>query len=121
MKGFLFFIAGLSGGVLAGMGMGGGTLTIPLLVVLLHTAQLDAQFINLLAFLPTGIIALFLHIKNGFVSKRHILPLLIPALFASIVTSFFAVNTGDLLGKLFGGFLVAVAVFSLTADIVKKR
>ncbi|MCQ2602815.1 MAG: TSUP family transporter [Clostridia bacterium] len=121
MTKFLFFIAGLSGGILAGMGMGGGTLTIPLLVMFLHTAQLDAQFVNLIAFLPTGIVALFLHIKNGLVSKNHILPLLIPALFMCVVTSFFAVETGDMLGKFFGVFLIVVAIFSLSSDLVKKR
>lgn len=121
MTGFLFFIAGLSGGILAGMGMGGGTLTIPLLVMFLGTAQTDAQFVNLVAFLPTGIVALLLHIKNGFVSKNHILQILIPALLTSVVASFFAVDTGELLGKFFGAFLVVIALFSLTADFIKKR
>ena len=56
---FLFFVlAGLAGGVLAGMGMGGGTLTLPLLVLALNVGQVTAQFANLIAFLPSGSAAL---------------------------------------------------------------
>ena len=40
MKWLWFLLAGLLGGVLAGMGMGGGTLTIPLLVLALGVDQL---------------------------------------------------------------------------------
>ena len=40
MKWILFVLAGALGGVLAGMGMGGGTLTIPLLVLLFDVIEL---------------------------------------------------------------------------------
>ena len=49
---FLYFVlAGVLGGVLAGMGMGGGTLTLPILVLVMGVEQITAQFANLIAFL----------------------------------------------------------------------
>ena len=120
---FLYFVlAGVAGGILAGMGMGGGTLTLPLLVIGLGVGQLTAQFANLVAFLPSGSAALYVHIKNGLVKKNNLLALLLPAVISCIVCSFFATKIdGELLKKLFGGFLVAIAIGSLTAKTISKK
>lgn len=120
---FLYFVlAGIAGGILAGMGMGGGTLTLPLLVVGLGVGQLTAQFANLVAFLPSGSVALCVHVKNGLVKKNNLLSLLLPAVISCIVCSFFATKIdGELLKKLFGGFLVAIALGSLTAKVANKK
>lgn len=120
---FLFFVlAGLAGGVLAGMGMGGGTLTLPILVLVMNVSQITAQFANLIAFLPSGTAALFVHVKNGLVCKENLIYMLVPSIIACVGCSFFATEaSGDLLKKLFGGFLVLVAVCSFAAKIVKAR
>ena len=78
MKLLLYALAGVCGGVLAGMGMGGGTLTIPILVLLLSVDQLTAQFVNLIAFLPTGAAALGMHLKNKLVEPAALPYILIP-------------------------------------------
>ena len=115
-------LVGLLGGVLAGLGMGGGTLTIPLLVLALGVGQIAAQAVNLIAFLPSGGIALMLHLKNGLVHKEGIAYLILPAVFSCILTSEFAVNTDGLLAKkIFGGFLISVAICSLVAKIIQIR
>jgi uncharacterized membrane protein YfcA len=122
MKTVLFLIAGMAGGVLAGMGMGGGTLTIPLLVLLLGVEQSLAQSVNLVAFLPTGTVALGVHLKNKLVSFDKVLYLLLPALVTTVLSSFFATNLGgEVLTKLFGGFLTATALGSFLALIFKKN
>lgn len=119
---FLYFVlAGVLGGVLAGMGMGGGTLTLPILVLVMGVEQITAQFANLIAFLPSGSAALFVHAKNGLIRKDNLIFMLLPSLAACVLCSFCASEAnGDLLKKLFGGFLVLVAVFSLAAKIVKE-
>lgn len=119
---YLYYVlAGALGGVLAGMGMGGGTLTMPILVLALGVAQLTAQFANLIAFLPSGSAALLLHAKNGYLNADVLPPLIVPALLACLITSYFAPSLdAALLKKLFGGFLVAVALISLTAKALKK-
>ncbi|MDE6061024.1 MAG: TSUP family transporter [Clostridia bacterium] len=114
MKFVYFILAGILGGILAGMGMGGGTLTLPILVLLLGVGQLTAQYANLIAFLPSGTAALLLHVKNGFVKTDNLAYLLIPALAMCAASSVFATDIGgDLLKKLFGGFLCLIALFSL--------
>ena len=60
----LRIIAGILGGIAGGMGMGGGTLTIPILTIFLSVGQLEAQGINLVAFIPMSIVALIIHAKN---------------------------------------------------------
>lgn len=119
---FLYLmLAGVAGGILAGMGMGGGTLTLPLLVLCLNVGQITAQFANLVAFLPSGAASLTLHAKNGLVKKNNLLFFLVPAIATCVGCSFFAVETsGELLKKLFGGFLVALALFSFIGKTVKK-
>lgn len=109
--------AGIAGGILAGMGMGGGTLTIPILVLFLSVEQLTAQFVNLIAFLPTGTVALGVHLKNGLVEKSPLPWVLVPALAATAATSFFAADSLEWLGKLYGGFLVLIALGGLCGGV----
>ena len=115
-------MSGLLGGVLAGLGMGGGTLTIPILVLALGVPQLTAQAVNLLSFVPTGSVALVLHAKNGLVKTRDVLYLLFPAIISCVVVSLFAVQLdAGVLKKVYGGFLVAIGIGTLTAKIIQFR
>jgi len=114
-------LAGTAGGVLAGLGFGGGTLTIPLLVLLLGVGQIEAQAVNVISFLPTGAGALFVHAKNGYVKFGRVLFVVLPAVLTSVFSSLLAVNVdGTLLKKIFGGFLVSVAIVSLISRIIKN-
>lgn len=121
MRILYFVLAGIAGGMLAGMGMGGGTLTMPILVLLLGVGQLTAQLANLISFLPSGTAALLVHAKNGLVkweSLRYILP---TALVGCAAVAPFAPHIeGELLKKLFGGFLIAVAALSYLTTLFKK-
>ena len=67
---FWEIVAGVLGGIVAGMGMGGGTLTIPILTIFLKYEQLRAQGVNLIAFLPMSVVALGIHIKNKLVDFK---------------------------------------------------
>ena len=109
---FLFILFGVLGGVLGGMGMGGGTLLIPLLTIFLSVEQKSAQGINLIAFLPMAIVALIIHFKNKMVSFKEILWIIIPGMIASISFSFIASSLNNkVLSFLFGIFLILIAVY----------
>ncbi|MBQ6692552.1 MAG: sulfite exporter TauE/SafE family protein, partial [Clostridia bacterium] len=54
MRGLLLILTGFLAGVAAGMGMGGGTLLIPALTLLLGVPQHMAQGVNVAAFLPAA-------------------------------------------------------------------
>ena len=107
-----FALAGLAGGLLGGMGMGGGTVLIPLLSIFMNVDQHAAQALNLISFLPMAVVALVIHFKNGLVEYKKSLFVIVPALLFAVLGCFAAKNTeGELLGKLFGGFLAALSVF----------
>jgi len=120
MQIFIFITIGIIGGVFGGLGMGGGTLLIPLLVSFTALNQHTAQTINLIAFIPMAIIVLIIHIKNGLVKFKHLLTISLPALLTAILAAFlaFRVQSGNL--KIyFGIFLLVLGIYQLTTLIIK--
>ena len=122
MSFLIFFACGIAGGVLGGMGMGGGTLLIPLLTAVCGVGQTAAQGVNLLCFLPMSLIALGVHAKNGLVKKEGLLFLIAPALlFSALASLLAAVLPQSILSKSFGAFLIVLAVFQLKSAIFSKH
>lgn len=118
METIWFIIAGIVSGVVAGMGMGGGTLLIPILTIFFNTQQQYAQGVNLLAFLPAAIISLVIHIKNKLVDFKVGLWIVAVGVISSGLASLLAVNlNSDLLKKLFGGFLLLIGIYQLIQSI----
>ena len=120
MKILVYILIGLSGGVLGGLGMGGGTLLIPLLRLFTGTSQHVAQTVNLVAFIPMSIVALAIHIKNKLVKWKYLLTLSLPAVPAGIGASFLAkLVAGARLGRWFGIFLIVLGAYQLICVIVQ--
>ena len=67
-------IVGAATGVLSGFGVGGGTLLLVYMTAFAGVEQRLAQGINLLYFLPAGLMALPAHVKNGYIEKPVLLP-----------------------------------------------
>lgn len=111
MSFILFLIAGFFSGILGGMGMGGGTLLIPVLTVILGVEQHVAQATNLIAFLPMAAFSLKVHKDNGLLKTNGLWWIIIPALVTSVAAGFFAsLLPSEVLKKLFGAFLIALSV-----------
>lgn len=112
-------LAGLFGGVLGGMGMGGGTLLIPLLTVFCGVPQHAAQGINLVSFIPMAVIALIIHFKKKLVDLKGVLWLIVPSCFAAAGAAFLAkaVSAG-LLKRLFGGFIALLGIYQIVCEII---
>src|SRR5574344_973504 len=109
---FLFILFGILGGIIGGMGMGGGTLLIPLLTIFLSIEQKTAQSINLLAFIPMALVALIIHFKNKMVVTKDILWIIIPGVIFSVGFAFIAsLLNNEILQILFGVFLILIAVY----------
>ena len=101
-------------GVLSGFGVVGGTLLLVYMTAFAGVEQHLAQGINLLYFLPAGLMALPTHIRNGYLEK----PVLLPAIGAGLVCAALAAWAATamdvaLLKKFFGGFLVVVGLMEL--------
>lgn len=105
---------GAATGVLSGFGVGGGTLLLVYMTAFAGVDQHLAQGINLLYFLPAGLLALPAHLKNGYIEK----PALLPAIGAGLACAGLAAWAATalevaLLRKLFGAFLVVIGVMEL--------
>ncbi len=121
MKIFWFIVIGIAGGVIGGMGMGGGTLLIPLLTLFTNTEQHVAQAINLIAFIPMSAVALFIHAKNKLLDVKYLLWVALPAVAAGVPASFLSAAVGGKsLGRYFGIFLMVLGGYQLCALIVQK-
>ena len=118
----LYIIFGILGGIVGGMGMGGGTLLIPLLTIFLGVEQKVAQAINLLAFLPMAIVALIVHFKNKMVVTKGILWVIIPGIVASVAFAFLAsLLNSSVLKMLFGSYLILIAVYEICCFFTEKK
>lgn len=115
-------VAGLLGGLLGGMGMGGGTLLIPLLSIFYNVSQHTSQAINLISFIPMAVVAIIIHVKNGLVDFKKVMWIIIPGVFTCIVGCYIAkAMSGDLLKRFFGGFLLALSVFQFITGLKREK
>ncbi len=105
---------GAAAGVLSGFGVGGGTLLLVYLTAFAGVDQRLAQGINLLYFLPAGVLALPAHRKNGYLVKEALRPAVPAGLLCAAAAAWAATALDvEILRKLFGGFLIAVGVSEL--------
>ncbi|MEE1013036.1 MAG: sulfite exporter TauE/SafE family protein [Clostridia bacterium] len=115
-------IVGFFSGIISGMGIGGGAILIPALILLQGIGQQVAQGINLLYFLPTAIVSLIVHIKNKNVELKTALILGISGVLGAIGGSLLAVRmSGGLLGRLFGIFLFLIGVYEVYKGIKMRK
>lgn len=116
------FLIGIAAGILGGMGVGGGTILIPSLILFLDVNQHTAQSINLISFIPAAMVALIFHFKNSNIDKKIIIYLIFPGIFGAIVGSLIATKLNPaLLKKLFGGFLFTMGIIEILSIKEKKN
>ena len=108
------FLAGALTGVLSGFGVGGGTLLLVYMTLVAGLDQRLAQGINLLYFLPAGLLALPAHVKNGYIETRALLPAIGAGLVCAAAAAWAATAMDvELLRRGFGAFLIAVGAWEL--------
>ncbi|MBQ7307001.1 MAG: sulfite exporter TauE/SafE family protein [Clostridia bacterium] len=118
----VFIIIGFLGGILGGMGMGGGTLLIPMLTLLGSVEQILAQGINLICFLPMSICSIFFHIKNHLIDMKNLYVLLIVGIIFSCIGSFVANKIDNNVLKIcFAVFLILLGIFQFLTIILSKN
>ncbi len=121
MSFYIFLLLGFLGGIPAGMGMGGGTVTIPLLRLLGGVEQKVAQSANLFAFALMGVPALAEHKKSGLLVWKGVLTRALPAALVSLPGVFLAAYLPSrTLGRAFGIFLVCLAIYTMVQGAQKK-
>ena len=101
-------------GFLAGLGIGGGSLLIIWLTMVLGTDQSTARSINLLFFIPSAIAAIVFRWKQGTIDFQKILPAIAGGCIAAMVFSWLGSRMDlELLKKLFGSLLILTGLREL--------
>ncbi|KAB3531465.1 sulfite exporter TauE/SafE family protein [Alkaliphilus serpentinus] len=110
----LIILLGIISGFIGGMGIGGGTILIPGLILITGLKQQTIQSVNLVSFIPVALIALRVHTKNRNVDFRLAIPLVLLGLLGAWIGSSIALKIpSDTLRRLFGIFLLSMGIYEL--------
>ena len=113
-----YILLGLIAGALAAsLGIGGGLVFVPGLIVLFDFDQHIAQGTSLAVILPTAIIGAFVHTRARRVEWRTVIPLAVGGVAGSIIGALVALALEpEDLRKLFGVLLIVVAARMLITE-----
>jgi uncharacterized membrane protein YfcA len=110
-------LIGLMAGFVSGaLGVGGGIIIVPSLILFLGFSQHMAQGPSLaILLLPTGILAVMQYYKNGYVDFKVALILMILFVVGAYLGSLVSTNIPDkMLKKIFGIFMLLVSIKMIT-------
>ena len=114
----LVCLIGFFAGIIGGMGMGGGTILIPALVLFAYIDPKLAQSINLLSSIPMTLAALFIHIKNKNVEYTLVLPIALFGIVFAIGGSLLAEYlNSQILRKALGVFLFFIGLYEIKKGV----
>ncbi|NLB36881.1 MAG: sulfite exporter TauE/SafE family protein [Clostridiales bacterium] len=107
-------LAALFSGIAGAMGLGGGGVLVLYLTLILNEKQLTSQGINLLFFLPCAALSVIIHTRKRLIKWRELLPIIIGGVLGVALGAWLAFYVAtDILGKLFGGFLLLIGLKEL--------
>lgn len=118
----VIYLVSIIAGILMGMGIGGGIILIPALVLISDVKQHLAQVVTLTAFIPISAVAVFTHFRQKNIETR-IAPFLIAgSLLGAILGANLAVKlSSSILRYLFAGFLFFAGIYELFPRHLKKE
>lgn len=120
MQWYILIGAGALGGLLGGLGMGGGTLLIPILTMLVGYEQIQAQAINLISFVPMALCSLVILVKNKLISVKALLLVTPLAAVGCVVGALLSATLPPkLLSKAFGAFILIIGAIFLFKVILQ--
>ena len=107
--------AGIILGLLSGLGVGGGSLLMLWLTLVLNMDYTAAKIINLLFFIPTAVISSFFRWRQGVLNLKEILPAILFGCIAAAACAFLGQYADlELLKKLFGVLLLITGLREIT-------
>ena len=107
-------IFGIISGIVASMGMGGGVTLVLLFSLFSEVKQHIVQGINLIFFVPTSIVAIYMNIRNKNIDYDVAKTVIVSGVIGAITGSLMAIKiNSDSLKKYFGIFLIGIAIFEI--------
>ena len=106
-------LIGFISGIISGTGMGGGTILILLLSIIMGLDQHVSQATNLVFFVPTAIAAIFISLRKNIDVKLGITIVIVGVVGATIGAIISSKMNVNLLRKIFGVFLLIIAIYEI--------
>ncbi|MBR2433452.1 MAG: sulfite exporter TauE/SafE family protein [Clostridia bacterium] len=117
----LYIIFGILAGVFGGMGLGGGTVLIPLLTIFLSVNQKLAQGYNLLTFLIMAVVAIIIHAKNKLIDLKSIIWIVVfGAVFCVGGALLTTIVDTKILKIIFAIFLILLSIWQFVSALKEK-
>jgi uncharacterized membrane protein YfcA len=111
-------VIGVIAGVISGaLGVGGGIVMVPAMVLLMGMGQATAQGTSLVVILPTALSGAYTHYRHGLVLRRSIIMIGLVGALAAAGGGYLALHLdAQVLRRVFGAYLLLVGLrFLLTA------
>lgn len=116
----LIMIAVFSG-IIAGMGLGGGSIFILLTTIFDLLSHKEAQAYNLVMFIIVGISATITNLKNKNMDKSMLKKIIIPVCVGSIIGIFFAKKINEeILKNLFYWFMLLLGFYEIISSLKNR-
>lgn len=110
--------AGFAAGVLASMGMGGGTVLLLYLRLFTETDQITAQGMNLIFFVPSAVLSIIIYQKKKLIKFEKILPVIIVGAAGAVAGAVICIFINpDIIGKGFAVLLIFMGLKELFSAI----
>ena len=101
-------------GIISGIGMGGGTVLIFLLTTFSGVSQHMAQGANLIFFIPTCIVSIFINLKNKNIDIKTAVVVIIFGIIGAVIGAKLSlIIDAKKLKKYFGIFLLLITIYEI--------
>lgn len=101
-------------GIISGIGMGGGTVLIFLLTTFSGVSQHMAQGANLIFFIPTCIVSIFINLKNKNIDIKTAVVVIIFGIIGAVIGAKLSlIIDAKNLKKYFGIFLLLITIYEI--------
>ncbi len=120
----LLVVIALFSGIIAGMGIGGGSIFILLTTIFSIFEHKEAQSYNLIMFVIVGIFATISNFKNKNIDKNLLKKLIIPVVLGSIIGIILVKRIDEkILKYIFYGFMLLIGFYEIISSLknIKKE
>ncbi len=118
----LTFLAAFVSGIVGSMGLGGGSVLILYLTLVLKTDRLIAGGVNLLFFLPVAIVSVLMSLKNKIYSYKEIVPIALSGALFSVAGTLLAFYLkSKIVSITFGVFLILFGIREIAVSLYKNK
>ena len=109
---------GIISGIVSGLGMGGGTILILIFTIFLNIEQHIAQATNLIFFIPTAIIAIYINKKQKLLDMKTGMIIGISGIFGAVIGSIISNKLDSQnLKRYFGIVLIIITIHEIYSYI----